>query len=266
MSKLQERDLTMDKQERDSGIDISDKLIYLSSHNQLNKTYDVANSHFKELLRDMYESKYKVLDYPADCITKTDKSNQRNTTQKTVSKHFKGTQKATIPWIRIYCKFFGCSADYLLGIIEKPLNETGLSLESISKLKRSDSDTRELFNDIVESGYIKDVVSVMRTYYSIDDSVQIRTSNQENKKNYDKAIENIKLKMLRDSGAEFIHKLAYDKKVFKYFMNNAVDIHQQKEKEIYKDMPAAFLEQLEKNQAGQKDSWLSILDKKPAAK
>lgn len=169
-------------------------------------------------------------------------------------------QKIEVDWLVRYCKFFNCSADYLLGIIESPLNETGLSLECISKLKRSDADTRELFSDMVESGHIKNVVSVMRSFYAIGDSIKISATNQENKKNYDKAIENIKLKMLRDSGADFIHKLAYDKKVFNYFMSNAVDIHQQKEKEFYKNMPAAFLENLERSHQEQRKSFLKIYD------
>jgi len=262
--KLQERNLTMDKQERDSGIVISDKLLYLCSHNQLNKIYAVSDSKYSELLHDMYESHYKVFDYPADCKKDSEKTYQRNKTQKTIALHING-KKASIAWIKLYCKFFGCSADYLLGIIESPLNETGLSLESISKLKRSDADTRELFSDMIESGYIKDVVSVMRSFYAIGNAININASNQENKKNYDKAIENIKLKMLRDSGADFIHKLAYDKKVFNHFMNNAVDIHQQQEKEFYKNMPAAFLENLEKSHQEQKESFLAIYYKYIAA-
>ena len=71
--------------------------------------------------------------------------------------------------------------------------------------------------------------------------------------------------MLRDSGADFIHRLAYDKKVFNHFMNNAVDIHQQKEKEFYKNMPAAFLENLEKSHQEQKKSFLAIYDEYTAA-
>lgn len=246
------------------------RLAYLFNTNN----YDLDKGDLRKAIRKMYID--GVLEFSPVEKDKTDSKETAALKEKNqhdaditnaynqIIRHL-NNKKIEVDWLVRYCKFFNCSADYLLGIIESPLNETGLSLESISKLKRSDADTRELFSDMIESGYMEDVVSVMRSFYAIGNSVQISATNQENKKNYDKAIENIKLKMLRDSGADFIHNLAYDKKVFNYFMSNAVDIHQQKEKEFYKNMPAAFLENLERSHQEQKENFLSIYDNYTAA-
>ncbi len=141
----------MDKQERDSGIVISDKLLYLCKCNQQNKVYDVENGIYKDLLHDMYEGKYKVFDYPADC----DKAYERVKTQRRIAQHING-KKASIAWIKNYCKFFGCSADYMLGLIDSPTkeltdihNRTGLSdhaIKGLLALKDSDNISVENFN------------------------------------------------------------------------------------------------------------------------
>ena len=66
--------------------------------------------------------------------------------------------------------------------------------------------------------------------------------------------------MLRDSGADFIHKLAYDKNVFNHFVDNAVENHNKKEKDFYKDFPENFQKSLEQNQKEFRKSILAIYD------
>lgn len=174
--------------------------------------------------------------------------------------------------LKLYCDFLQVSADYLLGFIEKPLSDTGLSTKAITKLKNMDSDSKELVNDMLEGRYIKKMASDMRTFYAIGNSIQIRSDNPEDEKKYGKKIEAIRIDTLRDSGADFIHKLAYDKKVFKHFMSNAVDVHNQKEMELEKELekrlekehnivtPADYLERMQQRQAEFKDSMLAIYD------
>ena len=164
----------MDKKERDSGIVISDKLLFLCNmNNQQNKKYDVANGIYKYLLHDMYEGRYKVLDYPADCTTAPDKADQRNTTQKTIAGHING-KKASISWIKRYCKFFGCSADYMLGLIDCPTKEitdihnaTGLTPISIKGLKVLNAAEKEVLNNLltVKRGlYFKRMLAAIRQF------------------------------------------------------------------------------------------------------
>lgn len=162
--------------------------------------------------------------------------------------------------LKFFCDYLNVSADYLLGFIEKPLIDSGLSTKAITKLKNMDSDSKELFNDMVEGNYIKDLSSCVRTFYSIGSAIHINADNQEDKKNLGDEVENIKANMLKNSGAKFLHKLAYDKKVFMYFMNNAVDIHNQKEKDFNKDRPADYLKYQEQRQKEFKESMLAIYD------
>ncbi len=61
---------------------------------------------------------------------------------KTINNHRNGLSVGT-DWIKYYCEFFNCSADYLVGIIEYPtheitdiVSEIGLDTESISRLQK----------------------------------------------------------------------------------------------------------------------------------
>lgn len=163
--------------EKDSGIVISDKLLHLcNTNNQQNKKYDVANSEYSELLHDMYESEYKVFDYPADCKKDSDKTYQRNKTQKRIALHING-KKASISWIQKYCKFFGCSADYLLGYIDKPTHEitdinkaSGLSTAAIQKLL-DNQETKIITDNLLRTNSIDLFIQALKA------SVQIKHVN-----------------------------------------------------------------------------------------
>lgn len=160
--------------EKDSGIVISDKLLHLcNKNNQQNKKYDVANSEYSELLHDMYESEYKVFDYPADCKKDSDKTYQRNKTQKRIALHING-KKASISWIQKYCKFFGCSADYMLGLIDCPTQKItdikktiGLS-EVAAKRLIDNKDFHFVVNAMLEKNGIDYIVQALQadSFYS----------------------------------------------------------------------------------------------------
>lgn len=64
-------------------------------------------------------------------------------TADTINKHLADKQLPDRKWIDLYCDFFDCSADYLMGYIDEPTPETtdicgqtGLSETSVNKLIR----------------------------------------------------------------------------------------------------------------------------------
>lgn len=208
------------------------------------------SSAMKKIIADMIDKKLITED-------------QKEKYQKQIRKDLKetsATPNIDSATLKFYCDYLQVSADYLLGFIEKPLSDSGLSPKAITRLKNMDSDSRELFNAMVEGRYIKNLSSSMRSFYAIGNAIHISANNQEDKKNYSKAIENIKINMLRDSGADFIHKLAYDKKVFNHFMDNAVEDHNQNQKDFYKGYSADFLKGLEQSQKEFKKNMLAIYD------
>lgn len=59
-------------------------------------------------------------------------------------------------WIERYCDFFNCSADYLLGYIDRPTHQlqsvgdvTGLSDEVITALSRYNDETKDLLHNMI---------------------------------------------------------------------------------------------------------------------
>lgn len=63
--------------------------------------------------------------------------------RKVIGNHRKAAAPPSTEWIMAYCRFFRCSADYLLGYIDSPTHEsvaveqeTGLSEASVSVLRR----------------------------------------------------------------------------------------------------------------------------------
>lgn len=170
---------------------------------------------------------------------------------KTIRSHvFNDVSDIDITWLHNYCKFFKCSADYILGYIDQPTHETtdvysktGLSFSSAKKLLKADKDTQILFDRLIAGGYLKDIVSAMNTYYDIGSSVQIRGEMLTDKKTIsilEKEVEGIKLKPLLDSAKRSIHKLAYDEEVSKHFLNSRLDLYNDKVKAIHKDNPMAL--------------------------
>jgi len=147
-----------------------------------------------------------------------------------------------ITWLKNYCSFFGCSADYILGYIDKPTHEitdinkkSGLSSAAIRELLKADSDKKIIYDRLVAGGYLNDLVSVINSFYDIGASIQIngeKVTDKETLRNLSKAIEGIKLKMLRDSGADCIHNLAYDSKVKKHFLSSRINLYKTKSKNI----------------------------------
>lgn len=163
---------------------------------------------------------------------------------------FNDVNDVDITWLHFYCKFFECSADYIIGDIDQPTHETtdvysktGLSFSAAKKLLEADKDTQILFDRLIAGGYLKDIVSAMNTYYDIGSSVQIRGEMLTDKKTIsilEKEAEGIKLKPLLDSAKRSIHKLAYDEEVSKHFLNSRLDLYNDKVKAIHKDNPMAL--------------------------
>lgn len=163
-----------------------------------------------------------------------------------IRKHITGKNKnLESEWIEIYCRYFNCSADYILGFIQEPTHEltevnekTGLSSAAISKLLRADSDKKIIYDRLVAGGYLDKLVSVVNAFYDIGSSVQIngeKVTDKETIRNLEKAIDNIKLKMLRDNGADCIHELTYDKQVQKHFKVSRINLYKSKSKKILGD-------------------------------
>lgn len=230
MKKSQDKPIT--------SVKIGEQLKYLcQGNNQQNKVYAIDKRDFADLILDMYESKYSVFEYPADCDD-NNKSYERGKKQKTIAKHIDNISGVSFDWINVYCKFFGCSSDYLLGIISEPTHEitdinkkTGLTTAAASKLLQADKDTQLLYDRLVAGGYLDNLVSVINTFYDIGASVQItgeKITDKETINNLQAAIESIKLKMLRDKGADCIHNLAYDDQVKKHFLVSRINLYKTK--------------------------------------
>ena len=91
----------------------------------------------KELTKRLY--KFKILEY--NDSSENSKSQQINITGRTVLKHLSSESTPETIWIKRYCEYFKCSADYLFGYIPLPTHEntdiesyTGLSNDSIECL------------------------------------------------------------------------------------------------------------------------------------
>lgn len=91
----------------------------------------------KELTKRLY--KFKILEY--NDSSENSKSQQINITGRTVLKHLSSESTPETIWIKRYCEYFKCSADYLFGYIPLPTHEntdiesyTGLSNDAINAL------------------------------------------------------------------------------------------------------------------------------------
>ena len=93
-----------------------------------------------ELLHESGILKYTTENREGRPMSKSDCLRNR---ARTISSHLNDPTftKISSEWLKIYCDFFGCSADYLLGYIDLPThdetniyNHTGLSEDAIDKL------------------------------------------------------------------------------------------------------------------------------------
>lgn len=91
----------------------------------------------KVLTKRLYD--FHILDY--NNYSQNTEEQQRNITGRTVLKHINNEAIPETVWIIRYCKYFHCSADYLLGYIDMPTHKntdisayTGLSNDAIQCL------------------------------------------------------------------------------------------------------------------------------------
>lgn len=87
------------------------------------------------------------------------RTKQKYSVKKSLQNHLakNSAEEISVQWLSVYCNYFDCSADYLMGYIEKPtyaltdINEkTGLSVEAITALEllKSDTENIHLFHNI----------------------------------------------------------------------------------------------------------------------
>ena len=161
---------------RNEGVYIGDKLTYLCYHNpRSNKIkYDVNNRDFAPLVRDMYEGKYSIFNYPIDegFLNNQEKELEhariRRDTARYITNHFDNKKSCDTGYIIKYCQFFGCSADYLLGLQKRPTQrqtdigkKTGLTDAAITTLLSS-PDVQVVCNSLLATGSIQSLVGFLQ--------------------------------------------------------------------------------------------------------
>lgn len=63
-------------------------------------------------------------------ISQEDVADKCNSTRQTVCHYEKGIRKPSMDFIQMFCRVYGVSADYLLGLSDKPMTE-GIGLHTI---------------------------------------------------------------------------------------------------------------------------------------
>lgn len=156
----------------------------------------------KLVTEDMFDK--GILEYDSDNNVDS-RSKQRTYIQRVLHDHIKKSSAENISgnWLTKYCTYFDCSADYLMGYIEKPTQadtdiskETGLTVEAIAALKllKLDAEKDAIFqnieldvlNFILESihkkqkngiGFTNSILHFMGLYF-ISDSIEKEPANQ----------------------------------------------------------------------------------------
>jgi hypothetical protein len=237
---------------RNSGILIGDKLKYLCLHNpRNNKVYGVDHRDFADLIKDMFEGKYKIFSYPEDCKSDTDRQQERRNKQGTITAHIDNKSGCDIEYIKKYCHFFGCTSDYLLGIADRPTKyqtdinkKTGLSDDAIKNLV-ADSEIQLVCNSLLATNNIKNLIEYIELTIEYEHNnnyilnhifKDIQTTK--NKKLYGISLENFKkfqdtLKYGEQSDKDntasvCLDMLLHDKDLMDYFKNKAVQTFKDK--------------------------------------
>lgn len=131
---------------------ISERLKYLIEHDSVEHGGRITESHSTKLAKRLFENDY----FKYDMYTEKTKSQQINAVSKTIRKHLNKESTPNTLWLKIYCDYFDCSADYLLGFIpvqkhdtSSVYNTTGLSHKSVEALKliKSDVDNITIFHN-----------------------------------------------------------------------------------------------------------------------
>lgn len=117
---------------RNEFLDFKSRLQYLID----NHIPTIKNAH--ALAKDMYDK--EIIEYPINCKNKKERHNY---TERTINIHLgiSSAEKISGLWLKRYCDYFKCSADFLLGYIDMPNHiqtdikkETGLSETAIEYL------------------------------------------------------------------------------------------------------------------------------------
>ena len=119
------------------------------------KGYDIEND--CHVINDMIQDMEKIIDMPSNSY-------------KTIKSHVFGGN-CDVNWLKRYCEYFDCPADYLLGFIEKDFadihTKTGLSNKAIRKLV-TNKDYRFVTNAMLEKNGIDYIVQALQadSFYS----------------------------------------------------------------------------------------------------
>ena len=120
-----------------TNFNVADKLKYLIEHDSIEHGGKITKSHSTELAKRLFENGY----FKYDIHTTKTTSQQINAVSKTIGKHLSGEANPNTLWLKIYCDYFDCSADYFLGFISTQKHATasthdmtGLSHDSINAL------------------------------------------------------------------------------------------------------------------------------------
>ncbi len=139
---------------------------------------------FTKVANDLYNKHLREYSISCEDKAKNDSSRLKNTAD-TLRKHLDITSGENISglWLNIYCKYFSCSCDFLMGYIERPSHEkivipkvTGLSDKAIDTLKAlnneyptiRDTTTLQAVNSLLSSSG-NDVLYNMGVYLGLND-------------------------------------------------------------------------------------------------
>lgn len=134
------------------------------------KGYDIEND--CHVINDMIQDMEKNIDMPSNSY-------------KTIKSHVFGGN-CDVKWLKRYCEYFDCPADYLLGFIEKDFadihTKTGLSNIAIRKLA-TNKDYRFVANALLEKNGIDNIVQALKadSFYSTQTNYILSQLYQKNK-------------------------------------------------------------------------------------
>lgn len=141
----------------------------------LSKGYDLKNNRndTTRALNDMIKDGLFSKDISQDTL----KHHRR-----TIKDHINGKRKSvTFDWINIYCSFFGCSADYILGFIEefthddeilKNHADNTLSSAAVRTLNRN-QEYQIITNALLETNSIKYFVEYFDYRFGYDEKIKM---------------------------------------------------------------------------------------------
>lgn len=204
-------------------LSFGERLEYLMKQDGINIVKKGAD---RELSKRMYNK--GVLHYSGEDYDTKNKN--INTARRRIEEHRKVESASNISgyWLKAYCDYFHCSADYLFGYIELPTHEktniknaTGLSVKAIERItsKNGNIPKQDFLNSFILSeeyieiehsmGWIKNNCHNIKYYYSLCESVKSATKKAKNQEEFYK---------LDDMLCEYANKLEHNGSQIQFLM------------------------------------------------